>query len=110
MGSRSVGSGFAGNGGSGDLFRDAGRAIWSHVSRGRYHPNDGHHAAVFVFGDVTMVDKVANVGSTKVDAYRNSRIRMIGVAIPIGNLNGVQVLAVDCVIGFSAVYREVILG
>ena len=103
MGCRSVWSGFASNGGLGDLFRDAGRAIWSHVSQRRYHPNDGHHAGVFVFGDVAMVDKVADIGSTKVDAYGNLRIRMIPVTIPIGDLNHIEVLTFDGAVGLGAV-------
>ena len=85
------------------LLRKAGCAIWSDVAREWENPNDRHHAGIFVLGDMTMVNKVADVRSAEVYPYGDLRVRMIGVAVPIRNLNGVQVLASDRAIGFSAV-------
>jgi hypothetical protein len=85
------------------LFRKVCCAVRSRRARKRENPDDRHHAAIFVFGDMAMVNKVANVRSAEVDPYVDLRVRVIRVAIPIRNLNGVEVLAFDRAIGLSAV-------
>lgn len=62
-----------------------------------------------MLGDVAMIDEIPNIESPEIHANRHAGERVLGVAVPIGNLNHVHKLPLDRVVRPAAVDLEVAL-
>ena len=71
--------------------------------------DNGHDAMVFVFGNVSMVDEIANVLSSEVHTDCDARVRVVWISIPIRCLDRIKVLALEGRVRLAAVNLEIVL-
>ena len=73
------------------------------------HTNNSHHAVIFVFCYMAMVDEISDIKPPEVDPNRYAGERMLWVAVPIRNLHHIHELVLNGPVDLAAVNLEVVL-